>query len=102
MSHEHDGAVELVDDRSEIGRVARDPAKWNRRSENVVLVAVELLEYRAPARRVSESTVSENDCRLGHEASFWLGGVRSQPPLIVPSSRPCFALVRCPWLRASA
>src|SRR4051794_9350461 len=55
-----------------------------------------MLEHRAPARRVSESTVSENDSRLGHQASFSLGGVRSQPPLIVPSSHPWFALVRCP------
>src|SRR4051794_38330397 len=76
MAHEHDGTVELVDDRSEIRSVARDPAKGNRRSEDVVLVAVEMLENRAPARRISEGTVNENDCRLGHEASFELGDCR--------------------------
>src|SRR3954451_3983302 len=34
-----------------------------------------MLEHGAPARRVSESTVSENDCRLGHELPFAEGTV---------------------------
>src|SRR3954471_940644 len=99
MAHEHDGPVELVDDRSEICHVARDPAKGKRRSDKVVRVAVELLEHRAPARGVSESTVNENDCRLGHEAAFRLGKSPPKPAPIVPGSRPWFALVRCPCLR---
>src|SRR3954469_13212187 len=61
-----------------------------------------MLENRAPAGRVSERAVNENDCGLGHQASFSLGGLRSQPALIVPSSRPWFALVRCPCPRAAA
>src|SRR3954447_15506164 len=58
-----------------------------------------MLEHRAPTRRVSESAVNENDRRLGHEAAFHLRDCRSQPALIVPGSRPWFALVRCPCLR---
>jgi hypothetical protein len=70
MAHEHDRAVELVDDRPEVGRVGRNPAKGSRRRENRVLVMVEAVVHGTPVRSVSEGTVHENDRWLGHETSF--------------------------------
>ncbi len=70
MADEDDGAVELVDDRFEIGDVGGDPAQGKRGREQRVLAAVEEVEDAAPARGVSERAVDENDGWLGHENSF--------------------------------
>src|SRR2546423_2024121 len=101
MADEHDGPIELVDDRSEIRRIARDSAKRHRRRENGVLVALQELEHGAPTRSVSEGAVNEKDCWFGHEASF---RVESNEQLGVavcarPSGiAPVVALVRSPVL----
>jgi hypothetical protein len=67
MADEHDGPVELVDERPEMGGVARDPAQGIRRRENRVLVTGEPVEHGPPARSVSESAVNENNRWLGHD-----------------------------------
>jgi hypothetical protein len=73
MADEHHGSVELVDQSLQIGGVAREPAKRIRRRDHRVLVTVEEVVNRAPARSVSEGAVNENDCWLGHETSFRYG-----------------------------
>src|SRR2546427_12800977 len=67
-------AVELVDDRLEVGGVVRDPAKRIRRRKNRVLVTVEEIEHGPPTRRVSERTVNKDNRRFGHETSFTAEG----------------------------
>src|SRR2546421_3316630 len=95
MADEHDRAVELFDDGSEIRSVTGDPAQGKRSRENRVLVAVEPLEHGAPARGVSESAVHENDRWFGHGTSFRLRGTGDsalQSAFDVPRSPPWF-----PW-----
>src|SRR3954454_1930139 len=86
MPDEHDGALELIDDRGRIGGVGRDPAKGRWRRENRVVVTVETVEHGAPARSVSEGAVDEEDGGVGHA---------SAPALRVPGSRPCVLLAGC-------
>src|SRR6266508_6912021 len=67
VADEHDGPVELVDDRLDVGGVVRDPAKRIRRREHRVLVSVEEFEHGPPARRVCECPVNKDNRWFGHE-----------------------------------
>jgi hypothetical protein len=73
MADEHDGPVDLVDDRRDVGGVGRDPAKRIRGCDHRVLASVEPVEHGAPARGVSERAMDEHDRRLGHVVPFRLG-----------------------------
>src|SRR3954447_16852304 len=110
MAHEHDGPVELVDDRSEIGGIVCDPSKGHRGRENVVVLSVEVVEDAAPARSVSERAVDQKDCRIGHEASFRLFEParahwrrrRGIAPVVCTGQVPVYPTGASPWGDAPA
>jgi len=70
VADEDDGAVRLLDDSFEIGDVGGDAAQGKRSSEQRVLAAVETVEDAAPARGVSERTVTRTMVGLDMRIPF--------------------------------